>query len=153
MTRLAAVAAGAALAASAVAGCSGGDDHHNRDLGYCRTVKEVKNDFRSIADKSSTVGDMRSVTDRIGDIAEAAPSRISEQWTSLHVAIDTLVSEIEDSGAEADAMAQDAIEQMIRDEPDEADELIRSMQGLRDEKFDVEAVKKQVKDKCNFKLK
>ena len=157
MKRLAAIVCGTALAAMALTGCGsddGGDSDDSASGGgdYCGQVRDIKDDFSSLAGTDVTVEDMREATDRIGDVADAAPSDISSEWDAMHGTIDEVVSAYEDSGIATDEPLQQAGPEFEKEEPDKAKELAKAASNIQDMQSESEAIKKEVKSECDFDL-
>lgn len=170
MKRLAAIACTATLAVAALAGCgsddggdstdaSGGSGDSNSSSGggdYCDQVKDVRGDFADVSGEDVTLGDMRSLTDRIDGIADVAPSDISANWESTHSTMDDVVSQLEGTGIATGKPLGEAAEQLVKDNPDQMQKLAKKFQGIGTKmqtmQTDGEAIQKEVKDECGFDM-
>lgn len=158
--RLVALVSGGLLTAAVMTGCGeasddGGDGGggSSADGGdYCSLIEDVRGEFGSIEGDDATLDDMSTMSDRMGEIADAAPSEVTKEWESMHSAIDDLVTALEDAGVEADVPLEEAVTKVVEEDKSKAQDLMGSMQGLSDVQADVETVQKNVKDECGIDL-
>ncbi|MGH3360543.1 MAG: hypothetical protein ACRDO7_17200 [Nocardioidaceae bacterium] len=155
MKRLVPIACSAVLALGVLAGCGsddGGSESDSSGGDYCSQVEDMKGSFETMASEDATVEDMRSTVDRIGGVAEVAPSDVSSEWDSLHSAMDEFVSTYEDSGMATDEPLAKAGQDLAKEDPEKAQELMKAASGMQDVQSDGEAIEKQVKDECDIDL-
>lgn len=160
MKRLPAIVCMSALAAATLAGCgsdSGGGDSDSASGGdYCSQVEEMKGGFDELSGGDSSVADLRSTVDLVGDISGEAPSDVSDEWDSLHTTMDDVVSQLEDIGLATDKPLQDAAKAFVKENPGEAQKMMGAFEDVQTNmakiKSDGEAIEAQVKDECDIEL-
>lgn len=155
--RLVAVVSGGLLTAAVITGCGessddGGDGGSGGGDDYCDTVKDVQGEFDSLESADATLDDMGEMSDRMGDIADAAPSDISKEWDSLHTAIDDMVTALEDADVETDVPLQDAVQKAAEEDPSKLKDIQSKLTGFQNAQTDVKAVQDQVKKECDIEL-
>lgn len=161
--RLVAVVSGGLLTAAVMTGCGessddagGGGDSGSSGDDYCGLIEDVRGEFSSFESADASLDDMSTLSDRMGDIADAAPSEVSKEWGNMHSAIGDMVTGLEDAGVEGDAPLQEAVTKALKEDKSnakaKAKELMASMSGLESVKTDVEKVQKNVKDECDIDL-
>lgn len=155
--RLAAVVSGGLLTAAVIAGCGdssdsdeGGDTSSAGD--YCGMIEDVQGEFGGLESGDATLADLGSMSDRMGDIADAAPSEVSSEWSSMHSAIDKMVTSLEDAGVATDKPLEEAVTAVLKEDKSKREELLSSMSGLGEVQSDAEKVQKNVKEECGIEL-
>lgn len=156
--RLVAVVSGGLLTAAVIAGCGeASDDGGDGDGGsdgddYCGLIEDVRGEFGSLEGDGTTLGTLSTLSDRISEISEAAPSEASESWGNMHSAVDEMVTALEDAGVDEDKPLEDAVNEVVQEDKDKAQELMSSVSGLQAVQSDVEKAQKNVKDECDIDL-
>lgn len=95
MKRFGILAAAAVLGTSLLSGCGGGGDE------YCDALSDTRDEITSLdAGGAGGFEDLREVT---GDLADAAPDEVADDWEAIAKAFDELESTMEDTGVSAES--------------------------------------------------
>lgn len=152
--RLVAVVSGGLLTAAVMAGCgeasddggdggSGGDD-------YCGQIEDVRGEFSSLEDSDPTLGDLSALSDRLGDIADAAPSEVSDDWKKMDSTLGDMVTALEDAGVDEDKPLQEGVKEVVTEDTSKAGELTESAQAMT--QLDTQKLEKNVQEECDIDL-
>lgn len=160
MKRLSTIVCAGLLATAVLTGCGddsgdGGDGGGSSASGggdYCDQVKDFKGEFESLSSEDTTLDDMSSAVDRLGDIEGSAPDDIKSSWTSMHDTLDKLLGGFEDLGIDKSKPLQQEMTDLQKEDPQKLQEAMSSMSGLGDIESDSKAIEKNVKSECDFEL-
>ncbi|MDN5853996.1 MAG: hypothetical protein L0K86_14345 [Actinomycetia bacterium] len=154
--RLVAVVSGGLLTAAVIAGCgdssdeAGGGDGGSSGDDYCGMIEDVQGEFSSLAEGDPTLGDLSALSDRFGDIAGAAPSDVSEDWKKMDSTLGDMVTALEDAGVDEDKPLQEAVTEVVKDDPSKAADLTETAQAMS--ALDTQKIEQNVKDECDIAL-
>ncbi|HLR83475.1 MAG TPA: hypothetical protein VK059_00925 [Nocardioidaceae bacterium] len=152
--RLVAVVSGGLLTAAVMTGCGeasddGGDGGSSGD-DYCGMIEDVQGEFSSLEDSDPTLGDLSALSDRLGDIADAAPSEVSDDWKKMDSTLGDMVTALEDAGVDEDKPLQEGVKEVVTEDTSKAGELTESAQAMT--QLDTQKLEKNVQEECDIDL-
>jgi len=153
------ISAGILLGSGLVAGCgSDSDDGGNAGGGYCDSLKSAASSIKSFTADGATpdFSKLGDFIDKAHELADEAPSKIKDDWTTLVGAMDSLVSALGDAGIKLEDFGAIISSGQLPEgvDPSKLSGLTSKLQELGDEKFTKagDAINKHAKDDCDVDL-
>lgn len=144
--------AAAVLGASALAGCGGGNSTED----YCDTLRDAEESLSAMAGDSPNFDLLDDAFDALGEVADAAPDRLAEEWALIEERVDGIEDAMDEAGVEigdffTSAFGGELPEGVTQEEMEAIGE---KLQSLDSDEFDEawETIVKDAKDECDVDL-